>query len=169
VWVEREDYEDVPPKGYKRLFPGNKVRLKGGYVIECTGARRDASGTITEVLATLIPDTKSGTPGSNSVKASAAITWVGVADGVQAEVRMYDRLFLDPQPDAGGKDFLENLNPDSLKVVTAYVEPSLAAAQPDQKFQFERFGYFVADRMDHVAGNKPVFNRVTGLRDSWGK
>jgi glutaminyl-tRNA synthetase len=169
VWIEREDYEDVPPKGYKRLFPGNKVRLKGGYVIECTGAHRDASGTITEVLATLIPDTKSGTPGSNSVKASAAITWVGVADGVQAEVRMYDRLFLDPQPDAGGKDFLENLNPDSLKVVTAYVEPSLAAAQPDQKFQFERFGYFVADRMDHVAGNKPVFNRVTGLRDSWGK
>ncbi len=169
VWIEREDYEDVPPKGYKRLFPGNKVRLKGGYVIECTGAHRDASGTITEVLATLIPDTKSGTPGSNSVKASAAITWVGVADGVQAEVRMYDRLFLDPQPDAGGKDFLENLNPDSLKVVTAYVEPSLAQALPDQKFQFERFGYFVADRLDHVAGSKPVFNRVTGLKDSWGK
>jgi len=169
VWIEREDYEDVPPKGYKRLFPGNKVRLKGGYVIECTGAHRDASGTITEVLATLIPDTKSGTPGSNSVKASAAITWVGVADGVQAEVRMYDRLFLDPQPDAGGKDFLENLNPDSLKVVTAYVEPSVAQALPDQKFQFERFGYFVADRADHVAGSKPVFNRVTGLKDSWGK
>jgi glutaminyl-tRNA synthetase len=169
VWIEREDYEDVPPKGYKRLFPGNKVRLKGGYVIECTGSRRDASGTLTEVLATLIPDTKSGTPGSNSVKASAAITWVGVADGVQAEVRMYDRLFLDPQPDAGGKDFLESLNPDSLKVVTAYVEPSLAGAQPDQKFQFERFGYFVADRADHAAGTKPVFNRVTGLKDSWGK
>jgi glutaminyl-tRNA synthetase len=169
VWIEREDYEDVPPKGYKRLFPGNKVRLKGGYVIECTGAYRDASGTITEVLATLIPDTKSGTPGSNSVKASAAITWVGVADGVQAEVRMYDRLFLDPQPDAGGKVFLENLNPDSLKVVTAYVEPSVAQALPDQKFQFERFGYFVADRADHVAGSKPVFNRVTGLKDSWGE
>ena len=168
VWIEREDYEDVPPKGYKRLFPGNKVRLKGGYVIECTGAHRDASGTITEVLATLIPDTKSGTPGSNSVKASAAITWVGVADGVQAEVRMYDRLFLDPHPDAGGKDFLESLNPDSLKVITAYVEPSLAKAQPDQKFQFERFGYFVADRADHVAG-KPVFNLVAELRDSWGK
>ena len=169
VWIEHEDYEDVPPKGYKRLFPGNKVRLKGGYVIECTGAHRDASGTLTEVLATLIPDTKSGTPGSNSVKASAAITWVGVADGVQAEVRMYDRLFLDPQPDAGGKDFLESLNPDSLKVITAYVEPSLAQALPDQKFQFERFGYFVADRADHVAGTKPVFNRVAGLKDSWGK
>ena len=168
VWIERSDYEETPPKGFFRLFPGNKVRLKGGYVIECTGAHRDASGTLTEVLATLIPDTKSGTPGSNSVKASAAITWVGVANGVQAEVRMYDRLFLDPQPDAGGKDFLESLNPDSLKVITAYVEPSLAKAQPDQKFQFERFGYFVADRADHVAG-KPVFNLVAELRDSWGK
>jgi glutaminyl-tRNA synthetase len=90
------------------------------------------------------------------------------ADGVSAEVRLYDRLFTVPQPYAGGKNFLDALNPDSLKVVTAYVEPSLAAAQPDQKFQFERFGYFVADRVDHVAG-KPVFNRVTGLKDSWGK
>ena len=169
VWIEREDYEDVPTKGYKRLFPGNKVRLKGGYVIECTVAHRDASGTITKVLATLIPDTKSGTPGSNSVKASAAITWVGVADGVQAEVRMYDRLFLDPQPDAGGKDFLESINPDSLKVITAFVEPSLANAAADQKFQFERHGYFVADRLDHVAGSKPVFNFAVGLKDSWGK
>ena len=169
VWIEREDYEDVPPKGYKRLFPGNKVRLKGGYVIECTGAHRDDSGTITEVLAALIPDTKSGTPGSNSVKASAAITWVGVADGVKAEVRMYDRLFLDPQPDAGGKDFLENLNPNSLKVITAFVEPSLANAAADQKFQFERHGYFVADRLDHVAGLNPVFNFAVGLKDSWGK
>jgi glutaminyl-tRNA synthetase len=82
---------------------------------------------------------------------------------------LYDRLFSDPNPDAGGKDFIEALNPNSLKVVTAYVEPSLAAAQPDQKFQFERFGYFVADRVDHVAGVKPVFNRVTGLKDSWEK
>jgi glutaminyl-tRNA synthetase len=94
---------------------------------------------------------------------------VGVADGVNAEVRMYDRLFLDAQPDAGGKDFLESLNPDSLKVVTAIVEPSLANAQPDQKFQFERIGYFVADRVDHVAGAKPVFNLAVGLKDSWGK
>jgi glutaminyl-tRNA synthetase len=94
---------------------------------------------------------------------------VAVADGVPAEVRLYDRLFADPHPDAGGKDFLQSLNPNSLKVVTAYVEPSLAAALPDQKFQFERFGYFVADRGDHVAGAKPVFNRIAGLKDSWGK
>ncbi len=169
VWIEREDFEEVPPKGYKRLFPGNVVRLKGGYVIECTGCARDAAGDVTEVHAKVIPGTKSGTTGADSVKAKAAITWVAVADAVKAEVRLYDRLFQEAHPDAGGKDFLQSLNPDSLKVVTAYVEPSLAGAQPDQKFQFERFGYFVADRVDHVAGAKPVFNRVTGLKDSWGK
>jgi glutaminyl-tRNA synthetase len=145
------------------------VRLKGGYVIECTGCLRDANGQVTEVHAKVIPGTKSGTPGADSVKAKAAITWVAVVDGVEAQVRLYDRLFADAHPDAGGKDFLQSLNPDSLRVVTAYVEPSLAAASAGQQFQFERFGYFVADRVDHVAGVKPVFNRVTGLRDSWGK
>ncbi|KRI01459.1 glutamine--tRNA ligase [Curvibacter sp. PAE-UM] len=168
VWIEREDFEEVPPKGYKRLFPGNVVRLKGGYVIECTGCLRDAAGQVTEVHAKVIPGTKSGTPGADSVKAKAAITWVAVADGVAAEVRLYDRLFTEAQPDAGGKDFLASLNPDSLKTVTAYVEPSLAQATVDDKFQFERHGYFVADRLDHGKG-KPVFNRVTGLKDSWGK
>ena len=179
VWIEREDFAEVPPKGYKRLYPprpgadgqmlpGNTVRLKGGYVIECTGCNKDANGVITEVLATVVPDTKSGTPGADSVKVKAAITWVGVADGVNAEVRMYDRLFLDAHPDAGGKDFIESLNPNSLKVVTAIVEPSLANAKPDDKFQFERHGYFVADRIDHKAG-KPVFNLAVGLKDSWGK
>ncbi len=167
VWIEREDFEEVPPKGYKRLFPGNVVRLKGGYVVECTGCTKDATGRVTEVHAKVIANTKSGTPGADSVKAKAAITWVAVADGVAAEVRLYDRLFSDPQPDAGGKDFIEALNPHSLKVVTAYVEPSLATAQPDDKFQFERHGYFVADRMDHGVGGKAVFNRVTGLKDSW--
>lgn len=170
VWIEREDFEEVPPKGYKRLFPGNVVRLKGGYVIECTGVgAKDADGKVTEVHAKVIAGTKSGTPGADSVKAKAAITWVSAASGVSAEVRLYDRLFTDPQPDAGGKNFLDALNPDSLKVVTAYVEPSLAAAKPDQKFQFERHGYFVADRADHGVGGKVVFNRVTGLKDSWGK
>ena len=168
VWIDREDFEEVPPKGYKRLFPGNKVRLKGGYVIECTGCTKDANGVITEVLATVVPDTKSGTPGSETVKVKAAITWVGVANGVNAEVRMYDRLFSDAQPDAGGKDFIESLNPNSLKVVTAIVEPSLANAKAGQQFQFERHGYFVADRVDHAVG-KPVFNLAVGLKDSWGK
>ena len=168
VWIERSDFEENPPQGFFRLFPGNKVRLKYGYIIECTGASKDASGRVTEVHATLIPDTKSGTPGSSSVKVKGVITWVSVHDGLSAEVRMYDRLFLDPQPDAGGKDYLESLNPDSLKIATAIVEPSLAKALPDAKFQFERHGYFVADRVDHAAG-KPVFNFAVGLKDSFGK
>jgi len=168
VWIERDDFVEVPPKGYKRLYPGNKVRLKGGYVIECTGCTKDANGVVTEVQATVIPDTKSGTPGSATVKASAAITWVGVNDGLAAEVRLYDRLFTDAQPDAGGKDFLAALNPDSLKVVTAYVEPSLAHVPASAHFQFERHGYFVTDRVDH-AGGKLVFNKITGLKDTWAK
>ena len=113
------------------------------------------------------------TAGADRVKAKAAITWVGAAEGLRTEVpqrvNSYDRLFKDPRPDAGRKDFIEALNPDSLKEVTAYVVPSLAAAKPDEKFQFERFGYFVADRVDHGVGGKAVFNRVTGLKDSWGK
>jgi glutaminyl-tRNA synthetase len=114
------------------------------------------------------PDTKSGTPGSDAVKVKGVITWVAVADGIPAEVRLYDRLFTEPQPDAGGKDFLASLNPDSLKIVQAVVEPSLASAQPDDKFQFERHGYFVADRVDHRA-DRPVFNLSVGLKDSWAR
>ena len=168
VWIEREDFAQVPPKGYKRLFPGNKVRLKGGFVIECTGCEKDADGRITQVLATVVPDTKSGTPGSDSVKVKAAITWVGVADALPAQVRLYDRLFTDAHPDAGGKDFLSLLNPNSLQVVQAFVEPSLAQAQAEAKFQFERFGYFVADKQEHQAGQL-VFNRITSLKDTWAK
>jgi glutaminyl-tRNA synthetase len=108
------------------------------------------------------------TPGSDAVKVKGVITWVAVAEALQAEVRLYDRLFKDEHPDAGGKDYLAALNPDSLKVITAYVEPSLASAQPDEKFQFERHGYFVADRKDHAAW-KAVFNKSTGLKDTWTK
>lgn len=168
VWIEAEDFAEVPPKGYKRLFPGNRVRLKGGYVIECTGCEKDSTGRVTKVLARVVPDTRSGTPGADSVKVKAAITWVGVADGVAAQVRLYDRLFTDAQPDSGGKDFLALLNPHSLRTVTAWVEPSLAQARPEQSFQFERFGYFVADRHDCRPGAL-VFNKTTGLKDSWGK
>mgnify|MGYP000729949923 FL=1 len=168
LWIERSDYEETPPKGFFRLFPGNKVRLKYGHVIECTGAVKDSNGQVTEVHAQLIPDTKSGTPGSDAVKVKGVITWVGVNDGVAAEVRIYDRLFTDPQPDAGGKDFLASLNPDSLKVVQAYAEPSLANASANTHFQFERHGYFVSDRVDHANG-KLVFNKITGLKDTWAK
>ena len=137
-------------------------------MVECTGCVKNAQGEVTEVHAKVFPETKSGTAGSDSVKAKGVITWVGVADGVQAEVRLYDRLFSDPQPDASGKDFLQALNPHSLQVVQAYVEPSLLQARPDQKFQFERLGYFVADRVDHSATHL-VFNQAVGLKDSWGK
>ncbi len=170
LWIERSDYEDTPQKGFFRLFPGNKVRMKYGYVVECIGASRDASGQLTQVQAKLVPDTRSGTPGADAVKVKGNISWVGVADGVKAEVRLYDRLFAVPQPGTGDKDFLEEINPESLQVVTGYVEPSLGRARADEKFQFERHGYFVADRKDHRPGEgSPVFNRVTGLKDSWTK
>ena len=168
IWIERSDYEDVPPKGFFRLFPGNRVRLKYGHVIECTGCSRLPDGTLSEVHAVLLPDTKSGTPGSDAVKVKGVITWVAVADGMGAEVRLYDRLFTEPQPDAGGRDFLASLNPQSLKVVQAVVEPSLANAQRDERFQFERHGYFVADRVDHLP-TKPMFNLSVSLKDSWSK
>ncbi len=112
LWIEKSDYEDTPPKGFFRLFPGNKVRMKYGHVIECTGATRDASGVLTQVQARLVPDTKSGTPGADAVKVKGNISWVGVADGVKAEVRLYDRLFSVPQPGTGDKDFLEEIEPD---------------------------------------------------------
>ena len=168
LWIETTDFEETPPKGYNRLFIGNKVRLKYGHVVECIGAIWDAEKNLVEVQCELIPDTKSGTPGSDAVKVKGVITWVAAADAVQAEVRLYDRLFAVAQPDTTEKDFHEELNPDSLKVVTAYVEPSLGKAKGDEKFQFERHGYFVADRKDHAA-DKPVFNKITGMRDSFGK
>jgi glutaminyl-tRNA synthetase len=143
------------------------VRLKYGHVIECTGATRDADGKVTEVQAKLVPDTKSGTPGADAIKVKGNITWVGVADGVEAEIRLYDRLFSVPQPGAGEKDFLEELNPESLKVVTGYVEPSLGhTINTETRFQFERHGYFVASSDLKQAR---VFNRVAGLKDNWAR
>ena len=168
IWIEHEDFAEVAPKGFFRLYPGNMVRLKYGYVIECSGCEKDDAGKVSAVLARVVADTKSGTPGSGSIKVKGVITWVGMQNALTAEVRLYERLFTDPQPDAGGKDFKASLNPHSLKTVMAYVEPSLASALPDQRFQFERHGYFVADRVDHIAG-KPVFNRVTTLKDSFTK
>ena len=168
AWIERDDFAEVPAKGFHRLFPGNRVRLKYGMVIECTGCEKDGDGNIVAVTATVVPDTKSGTPGADAVKVKGTITWLGVHDALPAEMRLYDRLFTEAQPDAGGKDFKAALNPASKTVITGYVEPSLANARPDDKFQFERHGYFVADRVDHTAA-KPVINRIAGLKDSWGK
>ena len=168
VWIEHDDFAESPPKGFFRLFPGNKVRLKYGMVVECTGCDKDSSGAVTAVRARVIPDTKSGTPGADAVKVKGTITWVSVHEGLQAEVRLFERLFTEDQPEAGGRDFREALNPHSRRVVQAVLEPSLVTAQPDAKFQFERHGYFVADRVDHREDH-PVFNRITPLKDSFGK
>jgi glutaminyl-tRNA synthetase len=168
VWIEREDFMEVPPKGYHRLTPGGLARLKYGYVIRCAGCEKDADGRVTKVLAELLPDTKSGTPGADAVKVKGVITWVSASLGVAAQVRLFDRLFTEAHPDAGGRDFLAVLNPQSKQTVQAYIEPALAIAPAGASFQFERHGYFVADRVDHSAA-QPVFNRTTTLRDSWGK
>ncbi|HEY6354319.1 MAG TPA: glutamine--tRNA ligase/YqeY domain fusion protein [Burkholderiaceae bacterium] len=173
VWIERDDFAAVPPKGFFRMFPGNKVRLKYGVVVECTGCEKDAQGRVSAVLARVVPDTKSGTPGADAVKVKGTITWVGAhassaGGGVAAAVRLFDRLFTEPQPDAGERDFRQALNPNSLAVAQAWLEPSLADAAADQRFQFERHGYFVTDRIDHSRAT-PVFNRITGLKDSWSK
>ncbi len=168
LWIERDDFAEVPPKGFFRLFPGNKVRLKSGVIIACTGCEKNAAGDVTAVTATVIPDTKSGTPGADSVKVKGVITWVGVHEALAAELRLFDRLFTEAQPDAGGRDFLSVLNPASKQIVSGFVEPSLAQAPAETRYQFERHGYFVTDRKDHQAG-APVFNRITGLRDTWSK
>ncbi|MGV7246769.1 glutamine--tRNA ligase/YqeY domain fusion protein [Caballeronia sp. M23-90] len=168
LWIEREDFQEEPKKGYFRLFPGNKVRLKYGFVVECTGADKDENGNITAVHCNYFPDSKSGTDGANGYKVKGTIHWVSAKDAYEAEVRLYDRLFKEPQPGAGGAEFLDALNPDSKRVVRAYLEPSARNANAEDRYQFERHGYFVADRVDSKPG-VPVFNRIVSLRDSWGK
>ncbi len=168
LWIEREDFMEEPSKGYFRLFPGNMVRLRYGYVIKCTGCEKDADGNVTTVHCEYLPDTKSGTAGADSVKVKGNIHWVSAAHAYAAEVRLYDRLFKEAHPGAGDRNYLDDLNPDSVKVITAQLEPALKDAKPEETFQFERHGYFVADRKDSVAG-KPVFNRTVTLRDAWQK
>ena len=168
LWIEEEDFMEVPSKGYFRLFPGNKVRLRYGYVVECTGCDKDENGNVIAVHCNYFADSKSGTEGSANYKVKGNIHWVSAAHAVEAEIRLYDRLFSDPHPDAGGRDFKLALNPDAKTVVTAYLEPGMEATMPEQRFQFERHGYFVADRLDSRPG-KPVFNRIATLKDSWVK
>jgi glutaminyl-tRNA synthetase len=168
LWIEREDFNEHPPKGYFRLFPGNKVRLRYGFVVECTGCDKDENGNVTAVHCNYFPDSKSGTDGSNNYKVKGNIHWVSVAHAYAAEVRLYDRLFSEPQPDAGGRNYLTVLNPTSKRIVHAYLEPGAAAMNAEDRVQFERHGYFVADRIDSQPG-KPVFNRIVSLKDSWGR
>ena len=165
LWIEREDFTENPPKKYFRLFPGNKVRLKYGYVVTCTGCIKDADGRVTEVHAEYDPSTKSGTDGANLAKVKGTITWVSAAHAVQAEIRLYDRLFSQPYPDAGEADFLASLNPQSRQVVQGWLEPGTDVRQ-NTVWQFERLGYFVPDLID-CTPDKPVFNRTTTLKDTW--
>ena len=174
LWIEAEDFMEVPSKGYRRLFPGNIARLRYGFVVNCTGCEKDASGKVTAVLCEYLPDTKSGTPGSDSVKVKGNLHWVSAAHAYTTEIRLYDRLFTVPAPgnrregDAPEleRDFLTDINPESKRVITAQLEPALRNAKPEDRFQFERHGYFVADRIDSQAG-APVFNRAVTLKDSW--
>jgi glutaminyl-tRNA synthetase len=168
LWIEREDFMETPSKGYFRLFPGNSVRLRYGFVVKCTGCEKDASGNVVAVHCEYMPDSKSGTPGADTYKVKGNIHWVSAKHAYPAEVRLYDRLFRVANPGAGDRDFLEDLNPDSKTLITACLEPALKEAKPEDRFQFERHGYFVADRADSKPG-APVFNRTVTLKDSWGK
>ncbi|HHA2571015.1 TPA: glutamine--tRNA ligase/YqeY domain fusion protein, partial [Stenotrophomonas maltophilia] len=167
VWIDREDFAEVPPKGWKRLVPGGEVRLRGAGIIRCDEVIKGADGTITELRGWLDPESRPGMEGANR-KVKGTIHWVSAVHGVPAEIRLYDRLFSVPNPDdeSEGKTYRDYLNPESRRTVTGYVEPAAASAAPEQSFQFERTGYFVADRRDHTEA-KPVFNRSVTLRDTW--
>ncbi len=168
LWIEREDFMEVPSKGYFRLFPGNMVRLRYGFVVKCLGADHDAAGNISAVHCEYMPDSKSGTPGSDTYKVKGNIHWVSARHAYAAEVRLYDRLFAVEAPGEGGRDFIADLNPHSKLVITAQLEAALKDAAAEDRFQFERHGYFVADRIDSKPG-APVFNRTVTLKDSWVK
>lgn len=201
LWIERDDFEGVPPKGYFRLSPGAEVRLRYAYIVRCLGAERDAQGNIVAVHCTYDPGTRSGTPGAEARKVKGNVHWLAVRHARSAEVRLYDRLFIVPQPgratpqfessasagaavrpggadaifddempfdEATERNYLDDLNPEARKAVTAYIEPALATAPREARYQFERHGYFIADPVDHRS-SQPVFNRAVTLRDSWGK
>ncbi|MGB0953196.1 MAG: glutamine--tRNA ligase/YqeY domain fusion protein [Planctomycetota bacterium] len=165
LWIEREDFRVEAPRKYFRLKPGAEVRFKYAYYLTCTGYELDEQGEVTEIRCTYDPETKGGNS-EDGRKVKGTIHWVADEGCVDAEVRLYDHLFQEAVPDAGG-DFLDNLNPDSLKVVTAKIEPGLASLPLGEAVQFERNGYFCTDA-DGSAG-APVFNRIVALRDSWAK
>jgi len=157
LWIERDDYTDSPPKGYFRLSPGAEVRLRYGYVVKCEGWHNGI------VRCTYHPDSRSGTPGADQHKVKGNIHWVSVKHAHEAQVRLYDRLFRMPNPEG-----IEHLNPDSKKELTARLEPALGTAKAGEQIQFERHGYFVADKIE-TKERQPVFGRTVTLRDSWVK
>ncbi len=167
IFIERDDFMEEPPKKFFRLAPGKEVRLRGTYFVTCTGVEKDASGTVTGLRCTYDPATRNGdSPDGRKVKAT--IHWVSAAQAVDAEARLYDRLFVSEAPGAGGRDFKEDLNPHSLDVLAGCkLEPGAASLTPGTRCQFERLGYFCVDP-DSGPG-RPVFNRTVGLKDSWAR
>jgi glutaminyl-tRNA synthetase len=164
IYIDQDDFMEVPPPKYFRLRPGGEVRLKYAYIIKCDEVVKDGEGKIVELRCTADLGSKSGGPTAGR-KVKGTIHWVSATRAIDAEVRLYDRLFTVSEPDAGG-DFKKHLNPNSLEVVTAKCEPSLAGSKPEESYQFERLGYFT---IDSAAEGKLVFNRTIGLRDSWAK
>jgi len=167
IWIERDDFVEIPPKGFHRLVPNGEVRLRNVGIVRCVEIVKNPEGSVAEVRCTLDPETRHGMPGADR-KVKGTIHWVSAKHAIAAEVRLYDRLFTvaDPDDASDGKTYAEHLNRDSKRVVTAWLEPSLADATPESNVQFERLGYFVADRHDHSRA-KPVFNRTVTLRDSY--
>lgn len=167
LYIEQEDFMQNPPSKFFRLAPDKEVRLRNAWVIKCEEVMTNEAGEVVELRCTYDPDTLGKNPEGRRVR--GVIHWVSAEQAVKAEVRMYDNLFTVEEPDADKEtDFLTHINPKSLEVVEAFVEPSLAAAQPEESFQFERVGYFVADRHDHSI-DKPVFNLTVGLKDGWAR
>ncbi|MDD3591999.1 MAG: glutamine--tRNA ligase/YqeY domain fusion protein [Sulfurovum sp.] len=163
IFIEREDFSENPPKGYYRLTPEQPVRLRHGYIITCKEVIKDADGNITEIIAAYDPESKSGRD-TSGIKVKSAIQWVDANRAKTVEVRLYDRLYSSEAPEG-----LEDLNPDSLKVIKdALIEPAVITEKPDERFQFERQGYFYADPVDYT-DEAPVFNKIVGLKDSWSK
>jgi glutaminyl-tRNA synthetase len=170
IFIEQEDFREVPPPKYFRLSPGTEVRLRYAYIIKCEKVVKDDTGNVTEIHCTYDPETKSGSANSTK-KVKATIHWVSAPHAADVQVRMYDRLFVKENPDEAeeGKDFLSNLNPNSLQVLQhCKVEPMLAQAKPGERFQFERMGYFCADIKESKPG-APIFNRIVTLKDTWAK
>jgi glutaminyl-tRNA synthetase len=168
IWIEADDFAEHPPAGWQRLTPGGEVRLRYSYVMRCDEAVKDAAGNITELRCSIDPDTLGKNPAGRKVK--GVIHWLSVEHALPAEFRLYDRLFTVPEPDADKeRSFLEFINPESLNVVQGWVEAAACDAAPETRYQFERLGYFCADRHDHRPGQRPVFNRTVTLRDSWAK
>ncbi len=171
IYIEKDDFLEDPPRKFFRLAPGKEVRLKNAYIIRCENVVKDPdTGEITELHCTYDPETKSGMPNS-AKKVKGTLHWVSAKHAIDAEVRLYDRLFVDEDPDGkkDGTDFKDYLNPDSLRILeNCKIEPGLAEAEPGTHFQFQRLGYFVVDNKDSQKG-KPVFNRTVPLRDSWAK